>query len=147
MRTFRELADLARGARLLDLGVGAGRTTGLLSLITSDYVGVDFSAAMIAKATARHPHPDLRVGHPRALKEFSQGGFGAVVCSFNGLDPLGHDERARAFSEMHRVLRPGGVLAYSTANKDGPEFGSRPWHGLRPPRRIGLLPPYLRRLR
>jgi SAM-dependent methyltransferase len=146
MRVFRELAGRARGSRLLDIGVGAGRTTSLLSLITSDYVGVDFSAQMIATATARHPYADLRVADARALSEFGDGEFGTVSFSFNGIDTLGHEDRALVFAQMNRVLAPGGLLVYSTGNSDGPERRQRPWRGLGPPHHIHGLPGYLWKL-
>jgi SAM-dependent methyltransferase len=135
MTTFHQLARAARGARLLDIGIGAGRTTGLLSLITDAYVGIDYSPEMVAMAKARHPYADLRSGDARNLSDFDDGEFGAVVFSFNGIDTVNHADRARVFDEMRRVLSPGGVLAYSTATKDGPQYPERPWRGLSRPSR------------
>jgi cyclopropane fatty-acyl-phospholipid synthase-like methyltransferase len=43
---------LKEGMAILDIGVGAGRTTPYLSRIAARYVGVDYSEAMIAKCRA-----------------------------------------------------------------------------------------------
>jgi SAM-dependent methyltransferase len=136
MRSFRELAERARGQRLLDIGVGSGRTTAVLALITGDYTGIDFSPEMVERASQRHPYARFQTGDARTLSDFRDGEFGAVVFSFNGIDTLGHDDRRAAFEQMHRVLAPGGTLAYSTANRDGPEYRLRPWSNLRPPRTL-----------
>jgi SAM-dependent methyltransferase len=40
------------GKRVLDLGVGAGRTTQYLAPLAADYLGIDVSPAMLALARA-----------------------------------------------------------------------------------------------
>ena len=100
------LARGARGGPLLDIGVGGGRTVGLLRLITDDYVAIDYSPQMVAAARAAHPDADIRLGDGRDLSMFGDAHFSAVVFSFNGVDNVRHEDRARIFSEMHRVLRP-----------------------------------------
>ena len=46
---------------VLDLGIGAGRTTSILAPIARSYVGSDYSPGMVAAARAAHPDVDLRV--------------------------------------------------------------------------------------
>ncbi len=129
----RRLASETRGTPLLDIGVGAGRTTSLLALLADDYIGVDYSPEMIDLARRRYPWADLRVGDARSLSDFDDGQFGAVVFTYNGLDGIAHEDRAGAFAEMRRVLRPGGWLLYSTLNMDGPQFRAKPWEDIRWP--------------
>ena len=62
----REFAD----KRILDLGVGAGRTTPYLLEISKNYIGIDFSPAMIAACQARYPTVEFAVGDARDLSRF-----------------------------------------------------------------------------
>jgi SAM-dependent methyltransferase len=103
----------ARGS-VLDIGIGAGRTTPLLSEMFGRYVGIDYSADLVAAAKSLHPHADLRVMDARQL-DFGTA-FDVVVFSFNGIDSVDFADRQRILAEMHRVLKPGGYLVFSTHN-------------------------------
>ncbi|HEY8544967.1 MAG TPA: class I SAM-dependent methyltransferase [Acidimicrobiales bacterium] len=105
---------LRPGMDVLDLGVGAGRTTPHLQGLGGRYVGIDLEPAMVDAARARFPDADLRVGDAADLSAFDDGSFDAVVFSFNGLDYV--TERRRCLAECHRVLRPGGLLLASRHN-------------------------------
>jgi SAM-dependent methyltransferase len=104
-----------KGAAVLDLGVGAGRTTGPLTSRARHYVALDYSPVMVDAARARHPHVDIRVGDAVDLSAFDDASFDAIVFSFNGFDYLHPVEsRHRCLVECHRVLRPAGVLLFSS---------------------------------
>jgi SAM-dependent methyltransferase len=104
-------------ARVLDLGVGTGRTAPALAARSASYVGIDYAEHMVAVARARHPGLDLRVGDATHLVDFRHRSFDAVVFSYNGLDYLHPDEaRSRALREIRRVLVPGGVLLLARHN-------------------------------
>lgn len=115
-----------RSPDVLDIGVGGGRTVPLLSDVAGTYVGIDFVEELVAAAKRRFPGIDLRDGDARDL-DFADGSFDLVVFSINGLDAIGHDDRATALAEIRRVLRPTGSLVFSTHNIDGPGPGDRPW--------------------
>ena len=119
-------ADLARGRPVLDLGVGGGRTTSLLRLVSSDYVGIDYTPELVDLCRRRHPDADVRLGDARDLTTIPSGSRGLVVFSNNGIDAVDHDGREQVLAEVHRVLEPDGVFFYSTLNKDGPLFGAHP---------------------
>ena len=121
------VADEARGRRVLDVGVGAGRTTWFLRLLTDQYHAVDYTPEMVALALEQHPGLDIREGDARDLSDFGDESFDLVVFSNNGLDALNHPDRAQALGELARVLQPGGRLFYSTLNLDGPARRDRPW--------------------
>jgi SAM-dependent methyltransferase len=120
-------ADAARGNPILDLGVGAGRTTSLLSLLSGDYTGVEYSDLLVRRAQQAHLGVDIRRGDARDLSEYPRSHYPLVMFSYNGIDSVSHDDRAQVLSEVSQVLRPGGYFVYSTLNKLGPWFNTPPW--------------------
>jgi SAM-dependent methyltransferase len=120
---FERIENETRGKPILDLGVGGGRTIPLLTRISEDYTGLDYTAEMVALARQRFPAVRVVHGDARDLSQFPEGSFSLVVFSFNGIDAVDHDARQRVLSEVHRVLRPGGIFLFSTHNQDGPGRG------------------------
>lgn len=110
-------AYLKPGMAILDLGVGGGRTTHYVSSIAAHYIGIDYASEMIAACRKKFPHLDFEVGDAADLSRFDAASFDAVVMAFNGIDYLFPDEsRLRMLHETHRVLKPGGVLIFSSHN-------------------------------
>jgi SAM-dependent methyltransferase len=129
---IHRVADRTRGNRILDVGVGAGRTTWLLPLISDKYVAVDYTPEMVALCRATRPELDVRSGDARNLAMFDDESFDLVVFSFNGIDCLSHADRELVLREFWRVLAPSGLLLFSTLDKSGQLFGQKPWHIRRP---------------
>ena len=119
------VSDRRRGD-VLDIGIGGGRTTGLLRPAARSYVGLDISPEMLDLARDRFPDADLREGDAVGLAGLPDDAFDLVVFSFNGLDALDHAQRATALAAMARVLRPGGRVVFSSLNLDGVSFDERP---------------------
>jgi len=108
------LGRIAEGERVIDLGCGAG----IDSLIAARMVGprgtvlgIDLTPEMVAKARRGAKSADL----PQARFETGQledvpveDGWADVVIS-NGVLNLAPDKQA-AFTEIRRVLRPGGRI-------------------------------------
>jgi SAM-dependent methyltransferase len=108
---------LSPGMAILDLGVGAGRTTPFLSQLASRYVGLDYSKTMIQVCQAKFPHLVFAVADAADLSQFSDSAFDAVIFSFNGVDYLFPDEKPLAcFTECRRVLKDHGVFIFSSHN-------------------------------
>jgi SAM-dependent methyltransferase len=101
--------------RLLDLGVGVGRTTGILQRRVAHYVGIDYAEPMIQAARERYPSADLRVADAADLSAWEDGSFDVLLFSYNGIDSL-HPEgkRIRFLEESRRVLVSDGLLILST---------------------------------
>ncbi|MGD0757684.1 MAG: class I SAM-dependent methyltransferase [Candidatus Sulfotelmatobacter sp.] len=104
------------GSSILDLGVGGGRTTAYLAGRASHYVGLDYAAAMIKACQTKFPHLDFRVADAADLSAFQNEAFDAVVFSFNGIDMLPSAARRACLEHICRVLKPGGVLIFSSHN-------------------------------
>jgi ubiquinone/menaquinone biosynthesis C-methylase UbiE len=114
------------GGHVLDIAVGAGRTTAMLAPLAKTYVGIDSSPRMIDAARAAHPHVDLRVADARDLSRFGDRSVDVVVFSYNGIDLLDHEDRGKVLGQINRVLKPGARFALSTLNLDGVSFGESP---------------------
>jgi len=119
---LEELRPRLGEARMLDLGVGGGRTTAHFAPAVRQYVGVDVSAPMVEACVERFAgalgdHVSFGVADARDLATFEAGSFDFVLFSFNGLDLVGgEDDRLRALREIHRVLADGGVFCFSSHN-------------------------------
>ena len=116
IQLFAQFSDDIVGKRVVDLGVGGGRTAPYLAERSAFYVGVDSSEAMVRACRERYPHLDFRRADARDLAQFGNGSFDFALFSFNGIDYVGHEDRARVLCEIARVLRPGGVLVFSAHN-------------------------------
>ena len=107
-------------ARVLDIGVGGGRTASAVSELAGSYIGIDYSEPLIAACRARFAGTTLadafRVADARDLSEFDPGAFDVVMFGSNSIDYVGHADRGRILTEVARVLRPGGRLGISSHN-------------------------------
>jgi ubiquinone/menaquinone biosynthesis C-methylase UbiE len=129
---FSEETLLARaktnitGKRVLDVGVGAGRTAPhLVNLQPASYVGVDYSSNMVENCRKRFPTFDFRVADARSMPEFADGSFDFIYFSWNGIDSVDYEGREAVVREAFRLLVPGGMFAFSSAN--GRNLTLRPW--------------------
>jgi ubiquinone/menaquinone biosynthesis C-methylase UbiE len=125
-RMMQRLAREARGQPILDLGVGGGRTTAFLRSVSTDYVGVDYLENLVQAARLRYPGVRFEHSDARDLSAFGGERFTLVVFSLNGIDGLAHADRGAVLAESSRVLRGGGLFAYSTRNLDYRRAAHRP---------------------
>ncbi|MEO5375793.1 MAG: methyltransferase domain-containing protein [Alphaproteobacteria bacterium] len=120
---------------VLDLGCGTGLAGEHLRPLAHRLAGVDLSPAMVAKARDRGLYDDLWVGEAVAALGAASAAWDLVVAAdvlvyLGDLGPL--------FTAAAAALRPGGLLAATVEESDGPAFE------LMPTRRFRHHPDHLR---
>jgi ubiquinone/menaquinone biosynthesis C-methylase UbiE len=133
VKTYQHIQQLTKGERLffsrheadyrnkkvLDLGVGAGRTTPALAALASEYWGIDYSHAMVEACKAAFsalPNVRFHQDDARTLSNCPEGYFDAVIFSFNGIDIVDMEGRKAVLEATKRVLKDGGVFVFSFHN-------------------------------
>jgi ubiquinone/menaquinone biosynthesis C-methylase UbiE len=102
--------------KMLDIGVGAGRTTQHFAKLVKEYIGIDYSKTMIDACRVKFPQYRLEVADARNLSIFDDSYFDFALFSFNGLDAVEHEERLKILHEIRRIIRKGGYFCFSTLN-------------------------------
>ncbi len=112
-----ELAMIRSGDRVLDLGSGAGNDVFVARAEVGEgghVIGVDMTPAMIEKAKANN----AKLGY--ANVEFRLGEIEALPVDSKSIDVVLSNcvlnlvpDKAKAFSEIFRVLKPGGHMSVS----------------------------------
>jgi ubiquinone/menaquinone biosynthesis C-methylase UbiE len=122
---FNLLEQQGLKLKMLDIGVGGGRTTQHFSKITSEYIGTDYSAEMISACKKRFstsPHKiHFEVCDARDMSQFADNSFNFILFSFNGIDYVSHLDRLKIFQEISRVGKPGSYFLFSSHNLQGIE--------------------------
>jgi SAM-dependent methyltransferase len=126
-RILNQLLPEIKGKRLLDIGVGGGRTTPALLEISRDYTAIDYSPEMVEATRQRSGLESVWCCDARDMRRFADSSFDFVLFSFNGIDQLHYEERPRVLNEVARVLRAGGIFMFSSHNRDFPDIGKLPW--------------------
>ena len=104
------------GFPILDIGVGGGRTTPAMLALSTDYLGIDYSGAMIAECRKQFPGVGFEVCDARNITHLGLGHFGFAWFSYNGIDNLSHADRHTVLQQVHAILRPGGYFFFSSHN-------------------------------
>jgi SAM-dependent methyltransferase len=130
-----ELAPRLAEMRMLDVGVGAGRTALHFAHRVREYVGIDYAGNMVKACRERFPDAPPNVSFvqcdARHMDRFADASFDFVLVSFNALDHVDHDGIMAALDEIRRVCRPGGLLLLSAHNLNSlPRLFAFQWAGL-----------------
>lgn len=132
MARIVEVLELPANARILDVPCGQGRHAHLLAEAGFDVTGLDYSAELLKRATARGIGTRLRYerGDMRSLPKRWSGRFDAVLNLFTSFGFFAHPaDDANVIREFARVLKPGGVLLWHGGSRDGvmQAFITRDW--------------------
>jgi len=112
-----QFANIKEGNSVLDLGSGAGNDCFVARAIvgeTGKVTGIDFTDAMLEKARTNN----AKLGYTNV--EFIQGDIEAMPLADHQFDVIVSNcvlnlvpDKQKAFSEMYRVLKPGGHFCVS----------------------------------
>ncbi|MCU0487863.1 MAG: class I SAM-dependent methyltransferase [Anaerolineales bacterium] len=103
------LAQLARGGRVLELGIGTGRIAIPLCQAGVAVSGIDASPAMVARLRSKTGSEDIPVTIGNFADLAVEGRYALIYVLFNtffGL--LTQDEQLRCFENVSQHLVPGG---------------------------------------
>ncbi len=109
------LAHLEAGHRVLDIACGFGGTLRMLAQLGCQVKGIDISQNCVDHARETIAAAGLDDKIDVAIGDFHRidsepGAWDAVVCQ----EAIIHsDDRPQVFAEVFRILRPGGVFAFS----------------------------------
>lgn len=109
-----------RQMKMLDIGVGGGRTTLHFAKLVKEYIGIDFSNKMIEICRKKYAtfgnNVRFEVCDARCMDIFPDNFFDFVLFVFNGIDHVHHDDRLRIFKEIKRVCKDGSIFCFSAHN-------------------------------
>jgi SAM-dependent methyltransferase len=104
------LIDKAAGlGPICDLGCGPGQIARYLHSRGAASCGIDLSSEMVVHARRCNPDIPFEQGDMLALDRVGSASFGGIA-AFYSIIHIGPEDAARAFSEIRRVLQPGGVI-------------------------------------
>lgn len=114
---FLSFISAFQGKSVLDLGVGAGRTTQYLSRFAGRYVGVDCSREMLSHCASRFPDAELVFADIRNLSVLGSDKFDFILASCMVVDGFSHTDREALLRDTRDRLAPEGVFAFSAHNR------------------------------
>jgi SAM-dependent methyltransferase len=113
-------AYLSIGARVVDLGCGAGLPSAAALARAFEVTGVDISAEQIRRARENVPQAHFVVGDLTEVR-FERGLFDGAT-AFYSIAHVPREQHARLFRSVASWLRPGGIFLASLGAHDIPDW-------------------------
>lgn len=104
--------------KMLDIGIGCGRTYEGFRKYVAEYIGIDYSEAMIkvCKEKFELDKDCFFLSDARNLSGLYENVFDFILFSFNGIDCVNETDRVQIFKEVKRVAKNKAMLAFSSHN-------------------------------
>jgi 2-polyprenyl-3-methyl-5-hydroxy-6-metoxy-1,4-benzoquinol methylase len=128
--TYQYALQFVAGKSVLDFGCGSGYGTALIAEHCFAVVGIDISEEAICYAKEHYSVPRLSFSHIAKIEDaslpFAVESFD-VVLSFQVIE---HIQAVDLYlSEIRRVLKPGGLVIFSTPDRASRLFSfQKPWN-------------------
>ncbi len=125
-KAYEEVARLVTGRTVLDVGCNVGYGLQVLAASAASVAGVDVSPKAVEAAKLRlGSTADIRA-FDGVRSSFASGSFD-VVTSFQVLEHV--SDTPAYFSEIIRLVRPGGIVVFTTPNaRLRLDPGMKPWN-------------------
>ena len=110
--TVGRLVGLAGpSGRVLELGAGTGRLAAPMAVAGLEVVGIDSSAAMLARIAAQPGGEQVTALHGDMVRDLPDGPFDACLVAYNTLfNLLDAVDQQQCFRSVAERLRPGGAF-------------------------------------
>lgn len=102
-----------KGATVLELGCGRAEKTRIVAQKSASVLALEVDEAQLAKNLSITDLPNVRFAHGGAEKIPAADSSFDIVLMFKSLHHVPTDLMGSAFSEIRRVLKPGGVAYIS----------------------------------
>ncbi|VVB55029.1 Putative arsenite methyltransferase [uncultured archaeon] len=122
-----ELFKKKKACGILEVGCAYGRDVEYFRREGFEAVGIDASEEALRLGKKLFPKADLRLGSLLNLP-FKDASYDAVY-GFFIFHIFTSTERKKAFDEMMRVLKPGGLLVHSVPSEKDEKFGPKGTRG------------------
>jgi ubiquinone/menaquinone biosynthesis C-methylase UbiE len=113
---LEEYKDKLKNMKMLDIGVGAGRTTKHFASIAKEYLGFDYAENMVKYCRKVFPELRFETLDVRNMGCFTDNSFDFILFSFNGLDVIDHEDRLDVLRQIYRICSSGGSFCFSSHN-------------------------------
>ncbi|MDO4747121.1 MAG: class I SAM-dependent methyltransferase [Candidatus Saccharibacteria bacterium] len=121
--------ELPKGATILDLGAGTGRTYAYFNKKGYEYIGLDFSPKMKDEAFKIHGEfPYILEDMVNVRNHFKDNSVDAVFAVYS-LFHLPKDDLRKVLSDVYDILKEKGIILMSYQLGDGEEFTDEPYLG------------------
>ncbi|MCL4495822.1 MAG: methyltransferase domain-containing protein [Firmicutes bacterium] len=115
---YQVAAELVKGLRVLDLGIGTAYGSNYLAGYAEHVTGIDIDSQAVEAAQLQYHRPNLTFISGELQQHcFEEKSFDAVVL-FEVIEHIAQDQQQSLIREIQRILKPNGLFLMSTPDHD-----------------------------